>query len=62
MSLVWQDGQFSWAIVASIAYLSVLLLAFDLLWRLTPLGGRRLFWLAALAAIAGTALIFVLLK
>lgn len=58
MSLVWQDGQFAWPFVWSVAWLVVLLLASDYLWRVSRLGGRRLAVLAGLGALAGVVLIY----
>lgn len=60
MSMVWESGQFTWAFVASVIYLVILLFAVDLLWRLTSLGGWRLLYISATAAIAGVFLLIAL--
>ena len=51
--MIWQDGHFSWAFVASVVYRVLVLLASDYVWRTTRLGGRNLALLAGLSAALG---------
>ena len=61
MQMIWRDGQFAWAFIVTICYLSTLLLAADVVWRLTAFGGRQLVGFVAIAAALGTWAIWVLL-
>jgi hypothetical protein len=57
MSMIWVDGRFAWAFVISVVFLLLAVLAWDYLWRMTRVGGRKLATLAGLSAILGIAAI-----
>ena len=59
--MIWRDGQFAWAFVVTVFYLATLLLAGDVVWRLSAFGGRQLLGFASIAAALGTWLIWALL-
>ena len=61
MHIIWQDGRFAWAFVVTIVYLVALLLAADVVWRLTAFGGRQLLGFVSIAAALGMWAIWALL-
>jgi hypothetical protein len=60
MSWLLHGNQLNWAAVIALAYVTVLLLGADYLWRTSRLGGKTVFLGLGALAVIGTALILAI--